>query len=889
MNALRIYFRQHQIQDANNNNRNVIVDCSSTATYVPGNVDQTWYEMTHFTQGLEKFQSTWDAVNNGTTTDEAGSNYDKGITLSLTFDTDAFQFIWDHLLTTSCQILNSIDVRIDDVICGKSFRLFEIKCDNLTYQPYMTDFENDVRSCTIDVQLREQDLIWNCVSNTFIWDDWQNWFNSLGRSTKDHPTFLTCVEPRPRLMNSVRIALMFFYHSNPAVNAIDFITGGEITDDVRRILDINNFVPAPFIRDYISNIAGKCGMAVDTIFHREGTPEYNACIFHPFAGQVYVNDDDTELSPSAQFIFENRWDVTIDEFLNKLKTLYCAEWYVTPNNTVLFKPVIELLTTSPIYDFTTGDLPVYNLTYTFDGNKKPAYGRYQYQSDGSDLGCQEIAPLYNDMVSFDGPFNNPMMEGELTKNFEFAPTAFVRDGRTKDYIKELIADGETGALILVGLLAVLVAALFAGTLSAGAGIALGAVMAVWVLSITSKSTNMRNHFTDPAGSYTGAVRMVMSNQTTVPRVLIWDGADMKRAKVVKTTNPPASSYYNPAGTPLATGTQPAPIDFVDNATATPPTVGNVTGDKYIIPSYATGVWAGRTNQVATWNGTGWDYSTATTGTLAAMLFGVNVGNVYLWTGTAWIANVPGYSIGTDNPGLNIYNYPMYFKGPWTGNLFDRFHDNIDNPLKSLESNQSFQFETDMCSEALTLLGLWQDDFVKIGYLLILERRANYTVYGRIGNIQIDYSKYTITIKGTVLKNLAFLPPDTITPPTPPPVVVGFDYTYGQTDLDTTGAVPTEAEYVGSIVSGVTATAANTGDNVSADFTNTSDKVLYIEVPDTEAPFTMWTEVGNSLQQNQPIDPTFAGSNVWFKTSTTGKTIYITRSQTSFGGEVILSR
>lgn len=672
MDALRIYFRQHQLKDVDNGDQNVIVDCGTIATYIPGNVDQTWYEMTEFTEGLEKFQSSWDAVNQGNSessaTNAAGSNYDKGLSLSVVFYGNAFKFIWDWLLTTKCQILNAIDVRIDDVVCGKSFRLFEIKCDNLKYQP---EFD-----CRIEVQLREQDLVWHCVHKTFIWDDWQGWFNKNGTSTKEHPTFLTCIEPRPRLMNSVRMALLLFFHAAPVVQFTDFITGNDIRDDVRRILEIDNFVPAPLVRDYIDNVAGKCGLSTDTIFHRSGTPEYNACIFHPLSGQMYENDSNEISVPGINnltgtaFIFENRWDITLAELLDKLKILYCAEWYITPNNTVVFKPIQELVNLAPIFDFTDGTYPVRNLTYTFDGTKKPAYGRYQYQQDGSDLGSQEISNLYNDLTDFDGPSNNPMLEGELNKSFEFAPTAFVRDGRTKDYIELLINDGKTGALILLVLFSVVTTVLFLGTTTLPAfGFAIGFLTAwsgflnIDKSGIIPTAKYMINKFAQESSVQTGAVRLVTANQTMAPRILIWDGVAKNRAKVVKTNTPTPSAYYNPDSVPYTT----------NNA------------------------------------------------------------------------------IGTDNPGNNIFNYPVYFDSKYEGNMFDRFHDAIDNPLKSLETNQDFEFETDLCCDVLTLLGLWDGDFVKIGYLLIIERRANYIVYGRISHIAISYDDYTVKIKGTVIK------------------------------------------------------------------------------------------------------------------------------------------
>ena len=69
----------------------------------------------------------------------------------------------------------------------------------------------------------------------------------------------------------------------------------------------------------------------------------------------------------------------------------------------------------------------------------------------------------------------------------------------------------------------------------------------------------------------------------------------------------------------------------------------------------------------------------------------------------------------------------------------------------MDTHQSFSFETDLCCGVLDLLGLWDNDFIKIGYLIVIEKRENYTVYGRIRNIAISYEDYTVTIKGVVFK------------------------------------------------------------------------------------------------------------------------------------------
>jgi hypothetical protein len=90
----------------------------------------------------------------------------------------------------------------------------------------------------------------------------------------------------------------------------------------------------------------------------------------------------------------------------------------------------------------------------------------------------------------------------------------------------------------------------------------------------------------------------------------------------------------------------------------------VTGDTYLVGTAGTGAWSGHNNQIATWNGSSWTFSTATTGDL---LQNDNNNIVYKWTGTAWVqvgkapwliglnAGVTNPKFGTsNNTGLGIY-------------------------------------------------------------------------------------------------------------------------------------------------------------------------------------------------------------------------------------------
>ena len=66
-------------------------------------------------------------------------------------------------------------------------------------------------------------------------------------------------------------------------------------------------------------------------------------------------------------------------------------------------------------------------------------------------------------------------------------------------------------------------------------------------------------------------------------------------------------------------------------TVTPPS-GPAIGDRYIIPSGATGAWAGHTNEIAQWDGTQWNFTLPSEG-FAAYVDDQN--NNYIFNGTAW--------------------------------------------------------------------------------------------------------------------------------------------------------------------------------------------------------------------------------------------------------------
>jgi hypothetical protein len=71
-------------------------------------------------------------------------------------------------------------------------------------------------------------------------------------------------------------------------------------------------------------------------------------------------------------------------------------------------------------------------------------------------------------------------------------------------------------------------------------------------------------------------------------------------------------------------------------TTTTPAVGAAESDSYIIPAGATGVWSGKTNQIAGWVGGAWSYYTPLEG--IGGIWVNDLDTAYSFDGSAWVAS-----------------------------------------------------------------------------------------------------------------------------------------------------------------------------------------------------------------------------------------------------------
>jgi hypothetical protein len=406
--------------------------------------------------------------------------------------------------------------------CDRQLRLFEIKLDNVQYSPFDDP-------CIVDIPLRERDDVIHVFNKTIVEDDWQGWFNSTGAGVKDHPSFMFIQEKRPKFMLVSMTAIVYIAGMLSTGILVALTIGKEW---IRKILGIAYFNPSPLIRTCIENICTKYGFTFNTIFD-EGEDYENLCIFFP------VTTDESNYdgfdATNNKFFWENRTGYPFSFFLDKLKVVFNAEWYCTPNNELVFQNKSYFENLAPIYDFTApGAVRVYNFKYTFNGKKKPAYGDYSYKPDSNDLCNSDLKWRYNDIVDFDGPANNLMLEGNVTKSFDFSATSFMYDGSFGDFIKDAVEIARLIAIgaVFIGIVEILVATNFITAAISAALVSLG-------YFFTNEYVNQ--FFNDER--LKGAIR-VSNNNINMPRLLLWDGESMTRAKVVSVVDPVVNPYYN---------------------------------------------------------------------------------------------------------------------------------------------------------------------------------------------------------------------------------------------------------------------------------------------------------------------------------------------------------
>ena len=91
-----------------------------------------------------------------------------------------------------------------------------------------------------------------------------------------------------------------------------------------------------------------------------------------------------------------------------------------------------------------------------------------------------------------------------------------------------------------------------------------------------------------------------------------------------------------------------------------------------------------------------------------------------------------------------FNFPLYFDSNYFGELYNTYHETVDNGLFVSDTNQSRTCIIPLCCDNLTLLGV-EDEDNAIGKVVLINGEKIL-----IKSFKINYEKYTIEINGKLI-------------------------------------------------------------------------------------------------------------------------------------------
>lgn len=385
----------------------------------------------------------------------------KSFSSELTFYDDGYQIIKTNLIDDPNGFNNQVDVSIWDECCnGDPIFVGVIKGDAIEWcEP----------GCFVTTNVIEKSDEINCIKSTLIADNWNGILSAparpIGYCIEMRPEFIQycviflafCVQLIVFLLLLVVIPVLFIILSLFAgicyvIQGICSIVGcsppncsNNITNPVQTIQDLisatqdlseiligcGRFHPSHYLRTYIENVCGKCGLTFQSsILNNPTSPYYNTVLF---AAQVRKGRPGSSMD--FTLINENIPIATLYTLLEDyLKPVFNAEYRVV-NGTLILERKDYFQTTSVWVDTevlnNNGDLIDGQVCFNWIDKEQFAFGRFEYQPDAADFVGYEAKDRYNDIIDWNVPFN-PAQSGEFVRSLPLSPARFRNDGIETD-------------------------------------------------------------------------------------------------------------------------------------------------------------------------------------------------------------------------------------------------------------------------------------------------------------------------------------------------------------------------------------------------------------------------------------------------------------------------
>jgi len=524
---LKIEIRKHQHIDADGNN--LIVQCNAgVAEYVSGTLtDYQWHNITDDVVGADNL------VFSASISETTNKISDKASTTQITLINDAYNRVYDWILSTDCSFLNYFDVRITDVEYGYEFKLFELKPENIDLC--------DEDGCQMTLPLREVDALKSVVDKIIIHDNWQGWF---GGNTKDFP----CIQVFKYFVSAQSGVFLSAWAVIDAFDTLTLGVLGSLTNHQkikRKSYGFGYFLPLVPIRDILQNAMSKINYSIETPFD-VGKELANDC--HLVSQGLFYKDfgKDEATSPSQKFIFENRSLQTIGSFLDDICLLYNMKWQIV-NQKLIIKFIKDIDNSNPVVELLEEN--TFSSCRNFVFNKSKGAGSYKYSNDPADQASSTTINAYNDSVDFDGKTNNALLNGIFEKDFNFSSNSFWGDRFGTDVSEEIEDFAILMLVCFIGLLSSVSISLIGGVLTAtGAVILISAIGLLTGIGISSiNNLQSKNEYGEGNNHFRGSLKLFGDGVINKPRIIRVDpnSADNNKKPVQIGVNDIAKNpYYN---------------------------------------------------------------------------------------------------------------------------------------------------------------------------------------------------------------------------------------------------------------------------------------------------------------------------------------------------------
>lgn len=774
---LTIQLRRRQLVDIYGNPVKYTGTNPTSLSAVAGTIDTTWNDFTDYVDGLQDVELEWSS-----SVDDSGFvQFDaftqtKGVSGSLSFERDAYDFLKNYLIDDVSAPLNQVEVQITDTNCG-NYIGYVITSKQLQWCEYNT-------TCVFNISLKQLDDYTQCFQRTTIADNWQGWFQDepvdlTTGTVKKHPRFSYCIEKRP---NWILVILWFlttllaviytvvytvFYPIllvialievviNTLTDILDLIIGviNTIIDAVNTLPGISiahipiiphlfspttptspisvylNFAnimieaggcgrehPAPLVRDYILNVCNKCGIAVDAT---------TADLF--FAPMLNITHSDGALHNNPNPYYNACYFFPqVKRGVRRFRTIDILSGFSDPDTTTYYIP-----DNAPVLsgeDFLNEITPQFNHLWriqVISGIPTLFIKRKDYWNDN----------VYIYDFSSGGADRGKIVEGICYEQTDYTLPAYcdflyADDAADKCGVE---ADGFYNGTQLVNFGNNIINPLFTGKIDK-----MGKYAAVHfncdgvttnylydALQVTL-TLNRVDPFALPLANQVGSLIeqyanykvLLQSETTSAPKILIWDG---------DTDNPSAPNYLNATA-----------IRDKINIAGTVYTIG-YSGYPGIVPGISTPpINTLYPTQVPDTGGTTFVPASIP----SAIAWEVNHPPQTHVEGAAGLPSPAGvyevYDIllsGLFPAAAILVNYPMYFEPHYLNTLWDWFHF-IDDPNRVPRLGKTWNLKIPLCCEDVTKLGLVNGTNTAALAKTVLLDTQFYNI-GRITDIKVGY-------------------------------------------------------------------------------------------------------------------------------------------------------